>query len=106
MLPARLFCIAPLVLVAAQLAGAEEADEAAAKAAARTAMVGRIDELVAARIKSAGYEPAALAGDEEFVRRVYLDLTGAIPRVAEVREFLADTRPNKRARLIDALLDS
>ncbi|HMC11594.1 MAG TPA: DUF1549 and DUF1553 domain-containing protein, partial [Pirellulaceae bacterium] len=66
----------------------------------------RIDELVRARIKSAGFEPAALAGDEEFIRRVYLDLAGAIPRVAEVREFLADERTDKRARLIDVLLDS
>jgi hypothetical protein len=72
----------------------------------RTAMIRRIDELVAARIKAAGYEPAARSGDEEFVRRVYLDLTGVIPRVAEVRAFAADTAPDKRAKLIDKLLDS
>ncbi|MBW8884708.1 MAG: DUF1549 domain-containing protein, partial [Planctomycetia bacterium] len=64
-------------------------------------MVQRIDELVEARIKTAGFEPTALADDGEFLRRVYLDLTGAIPRVAEVWEFLADERPDKRAKLID-----
>src|SRR5262245_31920894 len=84
----------------------QESDEAQARAAARAAMIGRIDELVAARIKSAGFEASPRAGDEEFIRRVYLDLTGAIPRVAETREFLADQRPDKRARLIDVLLDS
>jgi hypothetical protein len=69
-------------------------------------MVARIDELVNARISAAGLSPAKGASDEEFLRRVHLDLVGAIPRVSAVREFLADERPDKRARLIDALLDS
>jgi hypothetical protein len=79
---------------------------AAEQAAARSAMIRRTDELVQAKIAAAGMKPAALAGDEEFVRRVYLDLTGAIPRVNEVRAFLADQQPNKRQKLIDTLLDS
>jgi uncharacterized protein DUF1549/uncharacterized protein DUF1553 len=91
---------------ACPLARGQETDEGIAKAAARAGMIRRLDDLVGARIKAAGLEPAALANDEEFVRRVYLDLTGAIPRVAEAREFLADQRPDKRARLIDVLLDS
>ncbi|HEX5105598.1 MAG TPA: DUF1553 domain-containing protein, partial [Pirellulaceae bacterium] len=41
-----------------------------------------------------------------FLRRVSLDLTGAIPRVADVRAFLADQAPDKRARMIDRLLSS
>jgi hypothetical protein len=94
-----------LVVVVARVAG-QEPDEAQAKAAARATMVKRIDELVNVRLKLAGLESAARASDEEFLRRVYLDLTGAIPRVAEGRAFLADQRPDKRARLIDALLDS
>jgi hypothetical protein len=73
---------------------------------ARAAIIRRIDELIEARVKAAGLTPAALSSDEEFLRRVYLDLTGAIPRVAEARAFLADQRPDKRARLIDTLLDS
>lgn len=75
-------------------------------AAARQKMVARLDEIVVARIKVAGLEPAARSSDEEFVRRVYLDLTGAIPRVSETRTFLADKQPSKRALLIDKLLDS
>src|SRR5262249_28533200 len=39
-------------------------------------------------------------------RRVYLDLAGRIPRVAEVRDFLADRAPDKRRRLVGELLDS
>ena len=90
-----------LWLVAAT-AAADERDATAARAA----MVARIDELVNARVAAAGLTPAGRASDEEFVRRVYLDLVGAIPRVSAVREFLADQRPDKRARLIDSLLDS
>ena len=74
--------------------------------AARAGIVQRVDALVDAKIREAGFTPAVPSGDEEFLRRVYLDLTGAIPRVAEAREFLADPRPDKRAVLIDKLLDS
>ena len=44
--------------------------------------------------------------DAEFLRRVSLDLSGRIPRTLEVRDFLADTRPQKRQLLIDRLLES
>ena len=66
----------------------------------------RIDELLARRWESEQVSPAAPASDAEFVRRLYLDLVGVIPRVAEVREFLSDATAGKRARLIDRLLDS
>src|SRR5262249_22579285 len=36
----------------------------------------------------------------------YLDLVGRIPRVAEVHDFLDDKAPDKRARLVDRLLES
>ncbi len=72
----------------------------------RENMVRRIDEIIAARLKAEGIEPAARSNDSEFLRRVSLDLTGATPRVADVRAFLADERPDKRARMIDRLLDS
>lgn len=44
--------------------------------------------------------------DAEFLRRLYLDLTGRIPTSAEARAFLDDTSPDKRARLADQLLSS
>src|SRR2546422_7639171 len=99
----RLFLLATLYLACCALPAVAQGDEAQATVDARAAMVQRVDELVAARIKAAGFDPAAQASDEEFIRRVYLDLTGAIPRVSEVREFLADERPDKRAKLIDGL---
>lgn len=66
----------------------------------------RIDELLEQRLKESGIEPAPLADDGEFLRRMYLDLQGVIPRVGEVRAFLNDSRPDKRQRLIDELLVS
>lgn len=48
---------------------------------------------------------AAPADDAEFVRRVYLDLAGRIPSADEARRFFVDPVSDKRARLIDRLLD-
>lgn len=65
---------------------------------------GEIDALVSAGLKAHGFPPSPLCSDDVFVRRVFLDTIGTLPQPAEVRAFLADTRPDKRARLIDALL--
>lgn len=65
----------------------------------------RIDELVGAKLRKLGIHPSALCADEEFLRRVHVDLIGTLPAVDEVRAFLADTRVDKRARLIDQLLE-
>lgn len=81
-------------------------DEGEAAKGARAAIVRRVDEIVEAKIREGGFTPAAAASDAEFLRRVYLDLAGVVPRVAEAREFLADGRADKRAILIDKLLES
>jgi uncharacterized protein DUF1549/uncharacterized protein DUF1553 len=65
-----------------------------------------IDAQVGAKLTANGILPAAVAGDEEFLRRVTLDLTGTIPTSADVQAFVADTRTDKRARKIDTLLNS
>lgn len=66
----------------------------------------QIDEQLAEAWRADQIRPAAPADDAEFLRRVYLDLTGRIPRVSEVRAFLRDRGADKRADLIDELLDS
>ncbi len=50
--------------------------------------------------------PNALVSDEVFLRRVYLDVAGRIPTLAEAREFLASDDPQRREKLIDRLLSS
>jgi len=63
----------------------------------------RIDRIVAA---SAVGPAAELADDAEFLRRIALDLTGAIPTSREVRPFLAEESENKRQATVDRLLES
>ena len=63
-----------------------------------------IDRQIARRLDAEHVKPAASADDAELLRRVSLDLIGRIPTTAEVRAFLDDKAPNKRARLVDALL--
>jgi len=64
-----------------------------------------IDEQTQAGWAEAKITPAPLAADAEFLRRVYLDIIGIIPSAEEAQAFLADKSPNKRAELIDRLLD-
>lgn len=63
----------------------------------------RIDELVRAELGQRGIAPANACSDAVFVRRVYLDMIGTLPQPHEVRRFLDDNDPDKRAALIDAL---
>ena len=65
-----------------------------------------IDEHVFAKLRRFGIAPSQLTGDAEFLRRVCLDLTGTLPPPDRVREFLADSNPNKRDKLIETLLNS
>lgn len=50
-------------------------------------------------------EPSEIAGDGEWIRRVYLDIVGHVPPMEEVEKFLADKDKAKRSKLIDKLLD-
>lgn len=63
-----------------------------------------IDQHVFSRIEADGIPHAPLADDAQFLRRVQLDLIGRIPTAAEIRSFIADDTPDKRARKIDELL--
>ena len=68
----------------------------------------KIDELVAAKWQRMKILPSGLCSDLEFIRRVYLDLTGLPPSAAEIRAFVSDTRELrvKRDALIDRLIGS
>jgi hypothetical protein len=64
-----------------------------------------VDTHVFAKLKMLSIPPADLCTDQEFVRRAFLDLCAILPSIEETRRFLADSAPNKRSKLIDALLE-
>ncbi len=63
-----------------------------------------IDDRVYAKLAALHLAPSRTAGDLEYIRRVTLDLTGALPNPAEARAFAADRDAQKRAKLVDALM--
>lgn len=65
-----------------------------------------IDEQINASLTAKGIAPAARSSDAEFLRRIYLDLTGGIPTWGEAKAFLADSSPIKRQQLVVRLLNS
>lgn len=65
-----------------------------------------IDRLVAASYSKHGITPNPRTTDAQFLRRIYLDITGTIPTYKQTRKFLNDREEDKRARLIDELLNS
>ncbi|HWB83465.1 MAG TPA: DUF1549 domain-containing protein [Bryobacteraceae bacterium] len=67
---------------------------------------GSIDSYIFADLQANGIKPAAKTTDWEFIRRVSLDLTGRIPAPDRVLSFVADNTPDKRAKLVDDLLNS
>ena len=66
--------------------------------------VKEINEKIAAAWADAGLKPSADATDGEWCRRVHLDLIGRIPSVDELRAFLVDKAPTKKADLVGRLL--
>jgi hypothetical protein len=64
-----------------------------------------IDRHVFAKLKLLNIPPSELSNDAQFCRRVHLDVIGVVPTSEEVVAFLEDRRPDKRARLIDTLLE-
>jgi hypothetical protein len=64
-----------------------------------------VDDLVWAKLKSLGVTPSEPCDDAKFLRRAHLDIIGRLPSPEETRAFLADTSSDKRAKLVDALLE-
>ena len=63
-----------------------------------------IDKAIATKLQKVGIVPSEIASDHEFLRRVTLDVTGTLPTIHEVKEFLANKDSKKRQKKIDELL--
>lgn len=92
------FLAVAFVVVVTRQASAEEQGAAT--------LAALIDQHVEAKLASEGVRPADVTDDGEFLRRAYLDLHGVVPARDPVGQFLSDSRADKRARLVDALLAS
>lgn len=94
------FTFAGLVLSAAfnPAAAADKRDE--------QALARHIDRAVEARLRAENVTPSPRCDDAEFIRRLYLDITGHIPPADKAAAFLDSREPDKRAKLIDELLSS
>jgi hypothetical protein len=66
----------------------------------------QIDRLIEKSWKGTDIKPAPRSIDTQFLRRLHLDLSGRIPELTAVRDFLDDDRPNKRELRIEELLAS
>jgi len=88
------------------LADEDKKSEEATVAAGTEVPLGEfIDQQIRQGWQDNEIEPSAAATDEEWVRRIYLDLLGRIPTMAEARTFLADESPRKRSVLTEELLE-
>ena len=66
----------------------------------------KIDQFLSQGWEKAGLKPNPPASDEVLVRRFYLDIAGRIPTLDEAQAYMSSKDPQRRAKLIDTLLDS
>jgi hypothetical protein len=65
-----------------------------------------VDKFTLKKWQQLGLVPSELCTDEQFIRRVSLDITGTLPTPDQVKKFVSDTDDKKRGKLVDALLDT
>jgi hypothetical protein len=70
----------------------------------KVAEVNYVDKAVNERLHRLRIVPSGICTDEEFVRRVYIDVVGLYPKPAELQAFVADKHPDKRKQLVETLL--
>jgi Protein of unknown function (DUF1553)/Protein of unknown function (DUF1549)/Planctomycete cytochrome C len=93
----------PEVLMAAPV---EDADSRVGETRLHDWPRNALDKFLLARMEAEGISPAAEADRATLIRRVYFDLVGLPPTLAEVDEFLKDGRPDAYEQLVNRLLAS
>ena len=93
------------LLAALAAPAAERAANPTFESPAPPVPASKLDKLVFDRLQQLHIQPANLSSDAVFLRRVYLDAIGTLPTPQEATAFLQDQSPNKRAALIDQLLE-
>ena len=72
---------------------------------ARPAEANFVDRLVWDKLEQLGIQPSGFADDATFLRRVFQDTIGTLPTPEQARQFLTGNDPDRRAKLIDHVLD-
>ena len=103
---AVLMCSCAAITVAADDATKAAEEPTVEKSAAEMSVVEFVDATIRQAYTDNDIKPSPVAGDDEWIRRVYLDIVGRIPTLEEVKAFLADENPRKRPVLVDQLLES
>ena len=106
------WCLMALALFSEREARAQSTESLVASAvpsakpgpAAELPQVALIDRFIAQAWQDHNLAPSEPASNGDWCRRVFLDLVGRVPTVAEVREYFADRKHDKRRRLVDRLL--
>ncbi|SVD14842.1 uncharacterized protein METZ01_LOCUS367696, partial [marine metagenome] len=106
LLPMNACTLAILGAMAASGASAATFSPAPNKVEKMQLAVGRIDTAVGGMLKRQGIAYNPTLNDHLFLRRIYVDLTGAIPSYEQTLAFLNDPSPSKRSNLINKLLAS
>jgi hypothetical protein len=70
------------------------------------AVAAAVDKLILENLTESGTQPAPRTSDEDFLRRIHFDIAGTVPTAREVTLFGLEPDPNKRAKVIDRLLES
>ncbi|MCA8982588.1 MAG: DUF1549 domain-containing protein [Planctomycetaceae bacterium] len=70
------------------------------------AVAREVDRLIGEELAAQGQPPTGLVNDQDFLRRVSLDLTGRIPSPEDIQQFARQTAPDKRDQKVQQLLAS
>lgn len=104
--PALLFASASAIAFAFAFAAPNAAVGQEAEQGGRSeARLGFIDEMIKKAWDDAKIKPSAIAHDDEFLRRAYLDILGRIPNTQEAAAFLQAHEAGKRQKLVEFLLN-
>jgi len=96
-------CLLLLLVCTAPLLAADET--AALPDREAVTLVPQINELIKTGWTDNEVAPSQVADDAEWLRRAYLDLVGHIPTVAATEAFIEDKAPDKRAAIVDQLIE-
>ena len=82
-----------------------QADETTEKDPSEMSVIGEINYWIQQGYEDNEVHPSEMASDEEWIRRVYLDVVGRIPTLDELKTFLEDENPRKRGSVVNELLE-